>query len=252
MSSSSGATNEPPAISDEQGYSSTAYNPFLENEPNIPNTNQAPSETDFLTSLGQNEGSRPNIWPSGYNNNVFTQSPASESSSYTMQPRPRYYSSSSDQHPIRASDRIEDPQMRYIRGRNKKSSPRRMCIDDRISEDDSEMMSEGSNNIQLLTSGDSGDCMPTPLHIPPGYMAADSHLADIHERLEKIEEKQQRFSNRFTLHEDNIDELQERLCLHEYGNPGSIFTSFRFFIAIIQCTVVPLIIVEVINSVLFS
>lgn len=73
----------------------------------------------------------------------------------------------------------------------------------------------------------------------------DGRIANLENTLELVYKK-------IKLHEDNIDELQEKLYLVEFGTPGTFLASCRFYIALFKCTAIPIIIVEVIYRVIFA
>ncbi|XP_002130158.2 uncharacterized protein LOC100179815 isoform X1 [Ciona intestinalis] len=78
-----------------------------------------------------------------------------------------------------------------------------------------------------------------------------SQLAGITTKVDQLEESWKIIRKKFKLHEDNIDEMQERLYLYEHGTPGTFFANVKYYIALVKCTIVPFVIVEVIHRVLF-
>ncbi|XP_077972509.1 uncharacterized protein LOC144427329 [Styela clava] len=63
-------------------------------------------------------------------------------------------------------------------------------------------------------------------------------------RIANLENTLELVYKKMKLHEDNIDELQEKLYLVEFGTPGTFLASCRFYIALFKCTAIPIIIVE--------
>uniref|UniRef100_H2ZEZ3 Uncharacterized protein n=1 Tax=Ciona savignyi TaxID=51511 RepID=H2ZEZ3_CIOSA len=76
-------------------------------------------------------------------------------------------------------------------------------------------------------------------------------VAQLTAKLDRLESTWENMRKKIKLHEDNIDEMQERLYLYEHGTPGTFFANVKYYIALIKCTVIPFVIIEVFYRVLF-
>lgn len=236
------------------------------------------SQNQYAFSSEVNNRNRDVPHPSSATRPMFTEE-SSSSSYYSLQPRPRVYTSSSDQL-LANKNKLENNRERSKKGKEalKKSSRpnKQLCTslmngehendyNDLILRESSSVSTTssgtsiepgrrlGSVTSTTTTSGESGDDFRQLRRTvaPKIPLPVETEVNEINARLERIDATLAKISKRFNLHEDNIDELQERLCVHEYGTPGSFFTGFRFFISLLKCTLIPIIVVEVLNSVLF-